>query len=183
LTFNANNKLATLLSLRFVPVNYYKLVKCQIYCRLYFQESIKISPFMNTNIFYHGKEGVVLELSGEFCFDSIRKAFETIISAPPFSVIKYWIIDRSKVNNYDMTSEGTQLLAELCINAAQQRPPLAHLLVSPKSVAKGMSNVYRVHLIESGWQLQHFETIDQAMSWLKDAGLSQGNHSSQNVSS
>ncbi|RTZ96702.1 MAG: hypothetical protein DSY90_09875 [Deltaproteobacteria bacterium] len=111
--------------------------------------------------------GIIFTLSGEFSADEILSKIKELFNSDIFPNLKYWLIDRSLVTNYNLSNEQVQLLARLCIDASKTNSSLAHILVSKTDLEYGIANMFHVHVEKSGWLFKSFRERQEADEWIK----------------
>lgn len=112
--------------------------------------------------------GVIFTLHGEFSFNEIFNEEKLLFDSPDFSKLRYLVVDRTIVTNYDLTIEQVKTLAGLFIKASKVNNSLVHILVSKSDLQYGMANMFSVYGEDSGWAFKNFRETKEAYKWIEE---------------
>lgn len=119
-------------------------------------------------ISYDHARGVLFTQSGEFDFDEVVETFLNLFGDERFSHLKYWILDRTGVVNYSMTSEQVHKLCSMIQTASTINRDLVHIFISKTDLQYGMANVARFFIEETGWTVLNFRDLNTAKKWIDE---------------
>ncbi len=84
-----------------------------------------------------------------------------------FLNLRYWIVDRSRCTNYEVSADEVRLIAELDKKAAKENPDLITAIISETDLQYGMSRMYETFVGESGFKTELFKDRESAEKWIQ----------------
>lgn len=115
---------------------------------------------------------VISEGSGTLTIQDLIGHAESLRSDPVLSGHDE-LVDLSRVEKVEVTSEGLRQLASTVARLNPDRKAYRVAVVAPDDVVYGMARMYEVFRDELAGTLQTFRTVDEARGWLT-SGRSRG---------
>lgn len=121
---------------------------------------------MSIQIEYDNNIGVTFSLTDKFEYSEVENACNELFANKHFGELKYWIIDRTQSIKYNLTTQQTRALANLCIKASSNNTSLTHIIISGTDLEYGVAHMFQVFQEETGWTLLSFRETPSAQQWV-----------------
>ncbi len=113
------------------------------------------------------RKGVDFYAVGYVTGKEIIECGKEIFKEKGFSSLRYWIVDRSRCTEYEVTADEVRLIAELDKRAAKENPNMITAIISETDLQYGMSRMYETFVGESGFKTKLFRDRDTAEKWIE----------------
>lgn len=102
-------------------------------------------------------------LSDEDVLESNREVNED----PRFERILYQIVDLRAVERFAATAATVREVSRTDTNLSADNPQIRVAMVANTDLTRGMAQVYQLACGEDAWDVEVFDTIEEAREWLK----------------
>jgi hypothetical protein len=122
---------------------------------------------VNIELRYSDDEiGIECTVFGKATLKDFKKACNETFNNTNIHTHKYQIVDFTKCDSFELTSDDMEELALIAINASIINPNIIIAFISPKDIEFGMSRVYEANANESGFKIKVFRNHEDAIDWV-----------------
>ena len=111
--------------------------------------------------------GVVFSAVGKVTGKEIINTQNSIYRTKKFANLRYWIVDRSRCTEYEVSADEVDQIAAMDNAAAKQNPKLLMALVAETDLQFGVSRMYEALVDENGFKTMSFRDRESAEMWIK----------------
>ena len=83
-----------------------------------------------------------------------------------FDRLRYGLVDFTQAESFEMDNKETKIVAYMDKAAARSNPNLKIAIVAPQDVINKLANAYATFGEVSPWEIEVFDTLDEARQWL-----------------
>ena len=109
------------------------------------------------------KRVIHFRVSGVLTDGEVLRVRETVRVAPGFDPDFAQLFDMTDTENIDLTAEAVRGLATASVFSARAR----RAFVAPSDFQYGMARMFAIHSETSGYRVEIFRTVDEALDWLE----------------
>jgi len=110
--------------------------------------------------------GVQFSAVGDVCGQDIIKSCKEVFQSNEFSKLKYWISDRERCTQYNVSSAEVREISNLNINAAKLNPTLLVAVISENDHQFGISRMYKSYTDDAAFKTSVFRDRQTAKNWI-----------------
>jgi len=110
--------------------------------------------------------GVIFSAVGKVTGKEIIDKQKDVYRSKEFPRLRYWIVDRSRCTEYDVSTEEVSEIAAIDNEAAHINPHLIMALVAESDLQFGISRMYESQITEKGFTTEVFREREAAERWI-----------------
>ncbi len=111
--------------------------------------------------------GLVFCAVGKVTGKEIIDTQSSIYRTQKFTNLRYWIVDRSRCTEYEVSADEVDQIAAMDNAAAKKNPKLLMALVAETDLQFGVSRMYEALVDENGFKTMSFRDRESAEMWIK----------------
>ena len=112
--------------------------------------------------------GVISHAIGRVTKDDILESGKSVFGHKNFKNLRYWIIDREKCTDYDVTLSSMSEIIKLDQEAAKINPNLIVAIVSLTDLEHIRSILYEIGMRDGGFKTNVFRDRNSAEDWVQE---------------
>ena len=112
--------------------------------------------------------GVIFCAVGRVTGEEVITHQKRIYAREDFVDLRYWIVDRSRCTEYEVSSDAVRQIADMDNEAAKKNPHLLMALVSESDLQFGVSRMYEALIDRNGFKTMSFRDRASAEVWIKN---------------
>jgi hypothetical protein len=111
--------------------------------------------------------GIIFSAVGKVTGKEIIESQSDIYQSKGFVNLRYWIVDRSRCTEYEVSSDEVSRIAALDNETAKINPNLIMALISESDLQFGVSRMYEAQISEDGFKTMVFRDRSTADKWIQ----------------
>ncbi len=117
-----------------------------------------------------GGIGNIIEGSGTLNDQELIEFYTPHLTGDPlkFKRYRYGLVDYSAVTQVDVSNQAVQVIADLCIKAAQINPDPVVAYVANSDLVFGLTRMFEAFVYELQWDVMVFRNKKDALAWIRN---------------
>ncbi len=112
------------------------------------------------------EKGINWKYSGVLTNNDILQSNTLIYGDPRFDKMRYQIVDMLDVESFEVDRETMEEVAVMDIAASGTNPYIVVAVVSIRSQAERLNEIYETTTDKSPWETELFDSIEAARAWI-----------------
>lgn len=112
--------------------------------------------------------GIIFSAIGKVTGKDIINKQKEIYQSEGFAQLRYWIVDRARCTEYEVSSDEVNQIARMDNEAAKINQNLLMALVSESDLQYGVSRMYEAYIDEAGFKTMVFRDRFEAEDWIRN---------------
>ncbi len=111
--------------------------------------------------------GICFSAVGKVTGKEIIESQSDIYQSKGFAKLRYWIVERSRCTEYEVSSDEVSRIAAIDNEAAKINPNLIIALISESDLQFGVSRMYEAQISADGFRTKVFRDRCTADKWIQ----------------
>ncbi len=111
--------------------------------------------------------GVRWVYRGTLTEEEVLRSNQDVYEDSRFRSIRYMIVDLRAVERFAASAATVRQVSRTDAAYAPFNPHIRVAMVADTDLTRGMATVYRMACDEEGWDVEIFDTVEEARSWIQ----------------